>query len=854
MAPKKAEKRKAEDVPDAEPATKEAKVEEDTSRDVEKDDKADARQTLKTPIGFNGVDTTLNVVSAMDGKVLMALTEGGMQYLIAGARASVGMKAGRYMYEVKIIEALNPAESATGAHGRVPQPRQLVRLGFSTAGSPLVLGDSEDGVYFDSEGNFGASKQKKKASQQFTRDQVIGVLLNLDPKSPHANTVSIFREGERIAEPQPLPENLHGKTLFPHIAFRNVTVQVNMGPTLFKPVSFKCRMLQGAAAADTVESQKPKGDTYEVVMPVAFPDEGTFDWLDDFLEKNPSYVELSDRKIQDWAASSGLAKPKGGFGASNDKPPFSYQLTGMDDMSIQRVIKAVAPTIPRNYVVMEVKSNLLKEDRAEILKRFGAPHFKKIAHVVMGEPKADYKAKVQSKMLQAKQDLSDSQWKLKKVEKERLKAVAKRQKELADMRKKAEEQRKKLLDDAKKKQEEEAAKKKAEEDAKKKAEGGEEAKKEGEEETTMEVDVKEEEKPEEKKEDEVKDEEVKEEEVKEEVEEDDGLGDEPPKVELTEEEMKLSFRPKLGSGDLAPAVLSKFFTGFTIPEKAEGFDDVRFEWENATKSKEYLRKWVLETKQTSRIEDLQPSKYFQDKMAAWQKQYVEWQAKQKTFKAVPAKKKEEEAKPDDAEDKEKKAAFDIFSVEDVNDMKDGEPLYANFGPEDWALLQLRYELHLLQDAFKKDVDDVDRVTIPEIHLAFYYNRYFKKTLSPTMFGLKTNSELVDLIKDTVTLSSEPQVLTSQLSEDVDTADIFVKYTEEARRERKRRSDAGDETAKLKFTPPPTVAPLAQTRLPVAGATPQQWPSQMAGFKGAMGGKGAMGMGAMMGGWGKGGKW
>ncbi len=44
--------------------------------------------------------------SAMNDKMLMSLTEGGMQYLMAGARASVGMKAGRYMYEVKIIEAL----------------------------------------------------------------------------------------------------------------------------------------------------------------------------------------------------------------------------------------------------------------------------------------------------------------------------------------------------------------------------------------------------------------------------------------------------------------------------------------------------------------------------------------------------------------------------------------------------------------------------------------------------------------------------------------------------------------------------------------------------------------------------
>lgn len=31
---------------------------------------------------------------------------------------------------------------------------------------------------------------------------------------------------------------------------------------------------------------------YEVIFPVGVPDEGTFAWLDDFLKKNPTYVEL----------------------------------------------------------------------------------------------------------------------------------------------------------------------------------------------------------------------------------------------------------------------------------------------------------------------------------------------------------------------------------------------------------------------------------------------------------------------------------------------------------------------------------------------------------------------------------
>jgi hypothetical protein len=93
-------------------------------------------------------------------------------------------------------------------------------------------------------------------------------------------------------------------------------LQVNMGLSQFKPLPFKCRMLQGAASADTIEPASPhdgfefcscanidlyscyvlfvvwlsfqslcfvisnqtrapkqKGDKYEVVMPVGMPDE-----------------------------------------------------------------------------------------------------------------------------------------------------------------------------------------------------------------------------------------------------------------------------------------------------------------------------------------------------------------------------------------------------------------------------------------------------------------------------------------------------------------------------------------------------------------------------------------------------
>merc|ERR1719335_1472782 len=104
---------------------------------------------------------------------------------MGGGRANVGIKKGRYLYEVKIMEALNPFEPERAGRNRPPMPRQLVRVGFSTKDSPIFLGETEESICFDSEGGFIAEKKRSMQGpqQRFNRDQAIAVLLNLDPKS-----------------------------------------------------------------------------------------------------------------------------------------------------------------------------------------------------------------------------------------------------------------------------------------------------------------------------------------------------------------------------------------------------------------------------------------------------------------------------------------------------------------------------------------------------------------------------------------------------------------------------------------------------------------------------------------------
>merc|ERR1712039_719177 len=346
----------------------------------------------------------------------------------------------------------------------------------------MGCGDSADSVCFDSKGSFHADKKEQWGGKKFAKGQTIGVLLNLDSKSPHANTVSLFIDGQRATKPQALPENLKGKSLFPHVSFRNLSLQTHFGPDAMTALPFKCRTIGAAAKADVDErkASTPKDGKFDVLFPVGFPDEGTFSWLDGFLEKNPQYVELSDRAIQNWIVKSGMRKHnQGGKWHSNDKPEYNFGLSLVDDQSIRKAIMNMAPLVPRHYIVMEVKENLVADDRKANLQRFSLPHFKKIAKVMMGEPAAEYKEKVYAQMLVDKQNKSDREFKQAKIEKQRKKQIAKRQKELKKKQEAAAAEAKKKQEaaaaEAKKRREEAEAKRKAilEAAAKKRAEAAE---------------------------------------------------------------------------------------------------------------------------------------------------------------------------------------------------------------------------------------------------------------------------------------------------------------------------------------------------------------------------------------------
>jgi len=343
----------------------------------------------------------------------------------------------------------------------------------------------------------------------------------------------------------------------------------------------------------------------------------------------------------------------------------------------------------------------------------------------------------------------------------------------------------------------------------------------------------------------------------------------PPKVKLTEQEKRTWFPRIAAQADLSPMVLSQSFPKFLLPHTEEGFDGVEYGWLPREESERYLRRWNLERKVTTRVEEIQPSDWFKGRWAEWQKDLQAWHTKHLEFKdpsnpmgaaalatkalqapkprtavlqskpkakGIEFKPTEEATQPieepsetmdgkpaegkagkepqaaagsefaiakvdDDDPIKELKAElerrdFDVFGIESILDVGNGEPLFANFASEDWALLSLRFELHLLVHAFKRDCGDAERAGMHPDHLSFYYNRYYKKGLNPKNYGVENIEELTNIIRDTVIIVRK--VISSHLTDDLETNEIFVKLTEESRRDRQRRLDAGDTSAQLRF--------------------------------------------------------
>merc|ERR1719389_952264 len=287
----------------------------------------------------------------------------------------------------------------------------------------------------------------------------------------------------------------------------------------------------------------------------------------------------------------------------------------------------------------------------------------------------------------------------------------------------------------------------------------------------------------------------------------------------------------------------------------EGFGSVEFAWAPKAKAEAYLGDFKKGRKVQDKFLELQPGPYCKEVLEKWSLKKVEMRrilteyllAKKKRAakkaelekaKDEPMEEKKEEEKTEtngevkteevkEEKEEEKKEPeldmtvdddapdVDVDKPDDVNSVDGkGTPLYKNFGPEDWLLAQLRFEMHHLVRSFSTDVTakDPDRRGIIPSLLPHYYYVFFEKALHPTTYGQESMEALLEYVQDTVELKDDVLVV----KHDADMPDQhIVRVTEEGRRDRSNRIAAGDESAKLKFART-TPTPAAPKGPPVGG--------------------------------------
>lgn len=118
------------------------------------------------------------------------------------------------------------------------------------------------------------------------------------------------------------------------------------------------------------------------------------------------------------------------------------------------------------------------------------------------------------------------------------------------------------------------------------------------------------------------------------------------------------------------------------------------------------------------------------------------------------------------------------------------------------MMALRFELHLLAQAFRKDVDDAERPGMHIEHLGFYYEKYYKKKLTLKDYGVEDLKKLLGMVDDTVYLSPK-DLIGNMIGEDMENPQVFVKVTEEARRFRSLQLALGNTDAALKLSHQPS---------------------------------------------------
>ncbi|XP_040156586.1 heterogeneous nuclear ribonucleoprotein U-like protein 2 [Anopheles arabiensis] len=194
------------------------------SEEVEPQLSAEAEKTFT----LSWYDSDLNL--AIDDKDLLSakpLSDGIFGLVWAGVRAGRGVTGGKVLYEVLVVDELQPAtKSPLVPDGETPTAE--MRIGWSTATEgKRQLGETDHSFGYSSCGKKVVGGNFEEYGKPYGKGDVVGVYLDLDVTPCCMQfTVNRVRQGTAFEFEK---DSLDGKALFPHVYAKNLSFKVNFG-------------------------------------------------------------------------------------------------------------------------------------------------------------------------------------------------------------------------------------------------------------------------------------------------------------------------------------------------------------------------------------------------------------------------------------------------------------------------------------------------------------------------------------------------------------------------------------------------------------------------------------------------
>ena len=180
-------------------------------------------------VTLNALDCNLSIDLSADRLTAIPLSLAGFGLLWSGARATVGVVAGRYFFRVKIVEKLNTSvpKDVEGPQGEAGTAHAC-RIGVSAATADLSqLGEAAQSYGYGSTGKKSSAGRFTAYGPEFGPGDTVCCFVDLSSKpgkvafSKNGSTLSKAFDVFATAGPH-LP-------LFPHLLLKNMSAQVDFG-------------------------------------------------------------------------------------------------------------------------------------------------------------------------------------------------------------------------------------------------------------------------------------------------------------------------------------------------------------------------------------------------------------------------------------------------------------------------------------------------------------------------------------------------------------------------------------------------------------------------------------------------